>query len=73
MNKMPWPTWPAALILFLGAADLHASADAFDQARAVADCREEGRAGGLEGPALEEFVAECVRELQQVEIRNLER
>ncbi len=66
-------TWGAALILVLGSATAAASDDAPDQARAVADCREEGRAEGLDGPALEAFVAECVRELQRVEIRNLER
>jgi hypothetical protein len=72
MNNTPWPTWACALILTVGAAGASAAADASEQARAVADCREEGQAEGLEGAALDEFVADCVRALQQVEIRNLE-
>lgn len=73
MIKMPWPTWASALILTVGAAGTCAATDASEQTRAVADCREEGQAEGLEGAALDEFVADCVRALQQVEIRNLER
>jgi hypothetical protein len=73
MNTTPWPTWASALILTLGAAGISAAADATDQARAAADCREEGQAEGLDGAALDAFVADCVRALQQVEIRNLER
>ena len=73
MNTKPWPTWAAVLTLSLGCATAQGRGESSDQARAVADCREEGRAEGLQGAALEAFVADCVRALQQVEIRNLER
>lgn len=73
MNKTPWPTWAAVLTLTLGAANALASAEAAEQSRMLADCRAEGLAGGLSGAALDAFVAECMRELRQVEIRNLER
>ena len=35
-----------------------------------ADCRVEGEAGGLNGGELEQFVAECVNDLQTVEFSN---
>ena len=35
-----------------------------------ADCRIEGEAGGLSGGELEQFVAECVADLQTVELSN---
>jgi hypothetical protein len=41
--------------------------------RLRADCRVEGEAGGLRGAGLERFIAQCVADLQTVEIRHIDR
>lgn len=38
----------------------------------TADCRLEGEAGGLRGADLDQFVEECVADLQSVEFSNTE-
>lgn len=41
-----------------------------DRAQLQADCRLEGEVGGLTGNDLEQFVEECVADLQSVEFGN---
>lgn len=41
-----------------------------NQTRMEQNCRAEGEGEGLSGPALDEFVADCIRELQNLKYPN---
>ena len=41
-----------------------------DESQIRADCRLEGEAGGLSGSDLDQFVEECVADLQSVQFSN---
>lgn len=81
MASSPTPLQPlnrrrllALLLTVVAAAPLDAGQlDEEALHRLRADCRVEGEAGGLRGAELERFIAQCIVDLQTVQIRHIDR
>ena len=59
-----------SLLLALAAAPLSAAESSAGDQNARSDCLAEGEAGGLSGKDLDDFVAQCLKDLQALQLVN---